>query len=186
MEKLFNEKEQKTVFQQNNLYFCTLKLITMIQRIQTLFLVAATILIVVLLLLPIGIIYTNDAMYYYSTFTIKDVSGKMVLSSAYIGISLIVCALISIIAIFMYKNRLKQIRWTTAAMYVYIITIVLMTFIFPEWIFSKALGGGKPQLEYSNQWLLITLMLGTALLLFFAKRFIIKDEQKVRKADRLR
>jgi membrane-bound acyltransferase YfiQ involved in biofilm formation len=86
----------------------------------------------------------------------------------------------------MYKNRLKQIRWTTAAMYVYIITIVLMTFIFPEWIFKQALGGGKPQLVYDHQWLLIALMLGTALLLFFAKRFIIQDEKKVRKANRLR
>ena len=158
----------------------------MIQRIQTLFLAAATILIVVLVLLPIGKIYTNDAMYYYSAFTIKDVEGKMVLSSAYIGILLIVSALISFIAIFMYKNRIRQIRWTTAAMYVYIITIVLMTFIFPEWVLKKALGGGKPQLEYANQWLLIALMLGTALLLFFAKRFIIKDEKKVREADRLR
>jgi len=158
----------------------------MIQRIQTLFLTVATILIVVLMLLPIGRFFTDDAMYYYTSFTVKDVANQMVLSSAYIGILLIASAVITLVAIFMYKNRIKQIKYTTAAMYVYIITIVLMTFIFPEWIAKQALGGTKPQLDYDNPYLLIALMLGTALLLFCAKQFIINDEKKVREADRLR
>ncbi|MDR1113313.1 MAG: DUF4293 domain-containing protein, partial [Bacteroidales bacterium] len=61
------------------------------------------------------------------------------------------------------------------------------TFVFPELIFKKALGGSnKPDLIYNHQWLLIILIMSTALLLFFAKKFIIKDEKKVREADRLR
>jgi hypothetical protein len=167
----------------------------MIQRIQSLFLVVATLLIVLLTVLPTGVIYTSaDAngismMYSYNAFVIKEAipDGKVVLSCAYIGILLITSALLSFVTIFLYKNRLKQIRWATAAMYLYIITIVLMTFIFPELIFKKVLGGNrKPDLIYNHQWLLIALMIGTALLLFFAKKFIIKDEKRVREADRLR
>ncbi|MDR1346177.1 MAG: DUF4293 domain-containing protein [Bacteroidales bacterium] len=167
----------------------------MIQRIQSLFLAVSTLLIILLLVLPIGVIYTAadvngiSMMYNYNAFVIKEAipDGKVVLSCAYIGILLIMSALLSFATIFLYKNRFKQIRWTTAAMYLYIITIVMMTFIFPELIFKKALGASnKPDLIYNHQWLLIILIMSTALLLFFAKKFIIKDEKKVREADRLR
>jgi hypothetical protein len=162
----------------------------MIQRIQTLLLAASVLIMGILLFMPIGTIYTAlgadnvSLSYRYMPFFVREAipEGQIVFSCAYVGILILISALLSLYTIFLYKDRMKQIRWTTIAMYVYIITLVLMIYFFPDFIFKKKFGAGTT-FAY-NKWIMASLI--PALLLFIAKKFIIRDEKRVQAADRLR
>ena len=98
---------------------------------------------------------------------------------------LIVSALLCIAIIFLYKNRVRQMRWVALAFLLCVLYIFLVFFWATEaytkhiaYLFSAA-----PEVSYSvGTWTPIV----AAVLLFLAQRAIRKDEMKVRAADRLR
>lgn len=165
----------------------------MIQRIQSVYLLVAAIATIVLLFLPIGELYfTPDGaqdymLLTYNAFSVKDITpdATAYLSTNYIAILIAISAVLSIVTVFMFKNRQRQITMNYVNMLIFLFVIALALFIYPDIIFvKKGLLKEGEELSY-NFWILIPLCI-TALCFFLGNRAIKKDEQLVRAADRLR
>lgn len=160
----------------------------MIQRIQSVFLLVAAIVTIILLFIPIGDIYTASDGGFQYTFTCFNVhkvdDGKVFMSTLYIALILIASACISLYAIFKYKDRMKQTRIVSVNMLIFLIAIMLMIWVFPDFLFQHKGLMQEGDMFRFNYWIMIFVI--PPVCMFLANRFIRKDERLVRSADRLR
>lgn len=159
----------------------------MIQRIQSVYLFIAAIATIILLFIPIGYVYTDLYGFEFNVFVVKDLSpeGGTFMGTFYLAILLIASAITSIVAIFMYKDRVKQVKVVYANMCIYLMSILIMLYIYPDVIFMrKGLMQTGDIFQY-NYWVLACIV-PIAFCLYMANRSIKNDEKKVRAADRLR
>lgn len=165
-------------------HFTNQKISTMIQRIQSVFLLVAAIVTIILLFIPIGDIYTAEAQYTFTCFNVHLPNGQVVMSTIYIALILILSACISIYAIFKYKDRMKQTRIVSINMLVFLVAIMLMIWVYPDFLFQRKGLMHEGDLFRFNYWIMIFVL--PPVCMFLANRFIRKDEQLVRSAERLR
>ena len=156
----------------------------MIQRIQSVFLLVAAIVTVILLFISIGDIYTAEYQYTFTCFNVHLPDGKVVMSTLYIALILIVSACISIYAIFKYKDRMKQTRIVSLNMLIFLIAIMMMIWLFPDFLFQRKGLMQEGDIFRFNYWIMIFVI--PPVCMFLANFFIRKDERLVRSADRLR
>ncbi|HVZ96936.1 MAG TPA: DUF4293 domain-containing protein [Chitinophagaceae bacterium] len=141
----------------------------MIQRIQSLWLLAAA---------ALGLISLKTS--FYSGHRIKDAIPKPVvfLTGSY-NILLIICtttfAVLSLVAIFLYKNRKLQIRIGILSLLLSLATIALYFWQ------SQSFVPGESSYDLTS-----VIPIAVPIFLFLAIRGIYKDEKLVRSADRLR
>lgn len=159
----------------------------MIQRIQSIYLLIAAIATIILIFIPIGYITTDEYQYVFNTFVVKlnIPETSIYMSTIYIALLLGVSAILSIVAIFMYKNRKNQTTLVYANMLIFLITVLVMTYLYPDVIFVREGLMNPNDLFNFNYWILAC-MIPAALGLYLANRAIKKDEEKVKAADRLR
>ena len=105
------------------------------------------------------------------------------MNTLYIALILIVSACMSLYAIFKFKDRMKQSRIVSFNMLVFLIAIVMMIWIFPDYIFKRNAVLANSTFQFYN-WIMIFVLPPVAM--FLANRAIRNDEKKVRAADRLR
>ena len=154
----------------------------MIQRIQSLLLLIAAAISIAINFFTIGtIVYAEPGfpqmVSEYTAFSLSiPATGKVICSTFWIAALWIISAVLSIVTIFMYKNRQVQIRLNGVNMLVMLGALVTMLFIYPNMVFKSDV--------IFNRWILLSLI--PAVCLFFANKFIKKDEARVRAADRLR
>lgn len=103
-----------------------------------------------------------------------------------LAILAIAMGLVGLISIFLYKNRVRQMRWVAVAFMLNVIYIGLI-FLFYADKYAVSLvpeiGSTVPATNYSvGTWIPIV----TVILFFLSQRCIRRDEMKVRAADRLR
>ena len=162
----------------------------MIQRIQSIFLLVAAIIPVVLLFIPIGFVNTPESQFVYNSLGLKYniPDGHAVIRLYYVALCLLLCSGLSLIALFSYKNRVRQIQIVSITMIVYLVTLMVMLWVCPDIIFKKyfTLKQVSFEFQFAHKALLLVLIFVEALCLFFANRFIKKDEALVHAADRLR
>lgn len=161
----------------------------MVQRIQTLFLILSAIALVALAFFPIAN-FTNapgvegaTAYYIFTIFEISDGVGGSPFSF-WFTLPLIVIpaaiAILSIVAVFLYKNRPEQIRLTQTGIFLNILLVVGILFFYIERIESVT------QTTANYEYVGIYLPLISLVFLVLAHRFIRRDEKLVRSIDRLR
>jgi len=159
----------------------------MIQRVQSLFLLCAAVCFGVACLVPIGTIDVGGINCVYSPwFLIQDNLTAVIQETYYIGLLMVILAVTSFVAIFFYKNRALQSKICMAALFIGIVLMVLMVYVYPDVVFAKKFGVARIQ-YYGNgyfPWVLLSFI--SLACLYLANRFIIKDEKRVRAADRLR
>lgn len=157
----------------------------MIQRIQTVYLFVAFVVTIVLLFIPIGKIYTPDSAYVFTCFNVKLIPPMegVLMNTLYIALILIVSACMSLYAIFKFKDRMKQSRIVSFNMLVFLIAIVMMIWIFPDYIFKRNAVLANSTFQFENRIMIFVL---PPVAMFLANRAIRNDEKKVRAADRLR
>ena len=161
----------------------------MIQRIQSIFLLIATIVPIVLIFLPLGYVDTELARYVYNSISLKEMipDGSSVIRLYYLAFCLFLTAALSAFALFSFKNRVKQMQIVSITMIVFLITLMLILWICPDIVFKKFFSARMEDYIFSfNTVPLLILIIVEAACLFFANRFIKKDEELVRSADRLR
>jgi len=146
---------------------------SMIQRIQSIFLLIVVILSAVLLVVPVYELHDfsridPDGM--IKTFNISDNTLLMILNYA-IGI-------LAFVTIFMYKWRNVQIRMCNIGLLLTCLLIGLLFFV-ADTMSSNM--NQRVQYKYGSYLPLIELVF-----LFLASRYVKKDEEMVRSADRLR
>lgn len=158
----------------------------MIQRIQSIYLAVAFIVTIVLLFIPIGNIYTPEYQYVFTCFSVKLIPPAQgtVLSTIYIALFLIVSAIMTIYAIFSYKDRIKQSRIVSLNMLIFLIAIMMMVWLFPDFIFQRKGIMNEGDIFNFNYWIMMFVIPPVGM--FLANRAIRNDEKKVRAADRLR
>jgi len=158
----------------------------MIQRIQSLYLLLAAIIAVVVVFIPIGYIYTVDASLVFTSFVLKEdiPNGAVKMQTLYIAIMLFVSAALSIYALFNYKNRRKQTKINNFNMILLFVVLVLMLYVFPDVLFSREGYILNPEEFKFNYWIMMGVL--PPFFIFLANRAIKKDENLVRSADRLR
>jgi hypothetical protein len=161
----------------------------MIQRVQSIFLLIAIIIPIVLIFLPLGYLTTDGAQYVYNSISLKEniPDGSSVIRLYYLAFCLFLTSCLSGLALFMYKNRVKQMQVVSLTMIVFLITLMLILWVCPDIVFKKFFGARMEDFIFTfNSVPLIILIVIEAVCLFMANRFIKKDEELVRSADRLR
>ncbi|MEI6348110.1 MAG: DUF4293 domain-containing protein [Bacteroidota bacterium] len=151
----------------------------MIQRIQSIYLLLIAVCFSILLFFPLA---TIDPNYEYSLWSLRSVEGMVKAPTYYLGLLAIVISGIALYTIFVYKKRMTQSKLCVAMFLLMLIFLTLMFFVYPEYVIAKFLGDNAI-VNYSYIAILSVLPMAFVLL---ANRAILKDEQKVRAADRLR
>lgn len=157
----------------------------MIQRIQTLWLLLASLTLFLLFLLPYAQYSDNLGISYVLKITgqYKHVANQNIVESTFIlkTIGLVITALIPFLLIFNYKNRKRQKSLIYGSF--------LLVFLFTIWLFlstKNILAEINQQLGISNLAIGSLLLPLSILFLFLALKGIINDEKLLKSADRLR
>lgn len=141
----------------------------MIQRIQSVWLLLAALVMA--------------TIFYFPTYTFSGTSAlPLTIGNDFLAIILAaVSILLSLVTIFRYKNRKSQLSFTWLN--------ILVCIALQAWLFVRINNEtGKPELANvsGHYWIGLFLPLITLLLLFFARGGIRKDEKLVKSLDRLR
>jgi hypothetical protein len=157
----------------------------MIQRIQSLLLLIATICFVVACFMPVAHIITSEAYYVLTSWSVREniPDGAIIHPTYFIGLLQALLAVLSFVTIFLYKKRPLQSKMCMLAILVNFILLVLMLWVYPDKMLPQIslLAGGE--LKYTPWAILSILPLAC---FYLGNKFIIKDEKMVRAADRLR
>jgi hypothetical protein len=155
----------------------------MIQRIQSIYLLASSILVLLWYFMPLAEIVTNESSFLFTIYGIKNPEDNTWLYHTIIISIIAAIALISTIAtIFLYKNRKQQIK---AAQFLLLLFTALIASAFLLIDTAKStLPTGSEILV--NHKISMTFPLIALVLIFMAIKAIKKDEELVRSADRLR
>ena len=150
----------------------------MIQRIQSLYLLIAVVLLIVASLFPF---YTfNNGQIIMDGFTLHSAGGEKIFSTIALNIINWLGALLAFITIFLYKNRILQMRIAT-----YTIIILLGFYLLLIYYRFYAL----PKIEtitFSKLEIYGLFPVISAILIYMAARAIKRDEEKIRAMDRFR
>lgn len=151
----------------------------MIQRIQSVYLLAAAVILIMILILPIAtLVNAQSDSFTYLFYGIVDSEGQIALQAFPLAILLVIIPIFSLISIFLYKKRILQMRLCIYNILLMLGSIGLILFysfqaknnLFTETIFSFP----------------IILPLVAAILTYLAFRGIRKDEILVKSIDRIR
>ena len=152
----------------------------MIQRIQSIYLLLALILMGLLGWLPLGEIAAGDIIYDFNIRGVFEVGkSQAIINGLPIMVLLAIIELLQVIIIFSYKKRVRQMRLATYNI------ILMIGILVVGWIFIRAslksIGDGV----YVFQ-LVMAFPIVAAILNYMAIRAIAKDEALVRSIDRIR
>jgi hypothetical protein len=159
------------------------KIDDMLQRIQSIYLFLATLVLAALFLFPlVHNVYVNSkAVTIMVTGIYQDVNGQSVHTDFFTGLTAAtaIVALIPLVIIFMYKNRKLQITLS------YITMLVIIGYSY--WVsqtVKDTINGAD--LNMSNYGIGIILLSVSILLVVMAQKAIQRDEKLIKSADRLR
>lgn len=151
----------------------------MIQRIQTVYLLVAAILLTICACLPVGVFYPEGmgaAQEMYNLCIISETDGwNFTVCGLFVMLAATVAT--SVTTIFGYNNRKRQIRNCMVAIELLLIWVALYV------VFGFVVGQDK--MEFRCEYVAV-LPLVSIVLIWLARRGIIADENLVKAADRIR
>ncbi len=156
----------------------------MLQRIQSVYLLLASLAILALFLFPLAHnVYVDNKPINITVIGVyQDVNGQQQLTDHFVALTAVtaIVGIIPLIIIFLYKNRKQQI----ALCYSSVLVIIGYSF----WIAqaAKAATGGGVTLDFKNFGIGLFLCPLAILLHILAIKGIQRDEKLVKSADRLR
>ncbi len=150
----------------------------MIQRIQTIFLFLVVVLLVAFNFLPYWQSNAQDITLFTYGYQFVEGENTVLEFGLYVAVAVLsgIAALIALIEIFMFKNRMLQMMMSVINSFIFMITIGLMGYFIYE------LQKSTPGKFESGAFTLAMAMFMNIL----ARRFIQKDENLVRSVDRIR
>jgi drug/metabolite transporter (DMT)-like permease len=152
----------------------------MIQRIQSLWLLASAVCLSLMLFLPLAEIRTDEGTVYLAMSNgLRLVEGEMAMPTWPVFILVLVTALLLFLNIFLYRKRKLQIRF---CVYGIILAFGMIGLMYYFWVVIFR------QLEVDSYYLRIPLILPVVsiILTYLAFRGIRKDEILVRSLDKIR
>lgn len=167
-------------------YLCQKKDSVMIQRVQSIYLLLASIALIVLFFLPVASFLSEISYSHLYVTHLKPLTpgAEPIVNSKKImplGILVGITALISFLTIFMYKRRTVQSKIVRILILFVVVILGLIFFAYGPMISRLT----NSEAEYTNGYGLYLILLAF-IMLFLANRGIVRDEKLVRSADRLR
>jgi len=155
----------------------------MLQRIQSIYLLFASIVLFALFVFPLAHnIFVDGKLVNVSVTGVYEIingDDKLLQSFLPLTIATVIAALIPLVLIFLYKNRKQQITIS------YVAILVLIGYSF--WMAQTVKGAVGPiTLAYKNMGIGLFLTSLSIVLIIFAVKAIQWDEKLVKSADRLR
>lgn len=152
----------------------------MIQRIQSLYLLAIAALMLTAVLTPLAYFVAGTEEYLLYAFSLKG--GEASYSTIYMGVVVALAAIIPFVNIFLFKKRMLQIRLCAVELVLLIGSVIFMA------IYYYLAGRMFSDLEFSTQGFRIAIIfpLISLVLDYLAMRAIFHDEMLVRSLDRIR
>ncbi|MCD8092440.1 MAG: DUF4293 domain-containing protein [Bacteroides sp.] len=152
----------------------------MIQRIQSVYLLLVTALLVVAICMPVGQFIGADGItaHVFKPLGVSLADGGFQSTWGLFGI-LLLSALIALCTIFLFRNRMLQVRMTIFS------SILLIGYYIAFCVFMFVLKGDLGAASFQLGWALC-LPLISIILNYLAFRAIYRDEVMVKAADRLR
>ena len=154
----------------------------MIQRIQSIYLFVAAIVTAFTFIFPFAEYLNDNTKYLLNINGLTDISGANTIFNTYpLLLLVILCLIISLLTIMLYKNRPLQARLCNLNILLYVILIAGIFFY-----------SDQAEQELGTENLLTIFKLGSIapifaiILTFMANRAIRKDDALVRAADRIR
>lgn len=155
----------------------------MLQRIQSIYLLFASIVMFGLFLFPLAHnIYVSGKLVNVTVTGVNEIVGgqeKLIESFTALTVVTAIVALVPLVIIFLYKNRKQQI----ALCYSAILVLIGYSFWMAQTVKQVV---GAITLEYKNMGVGLFLTSLSIILIIFAVKAIQRDEKLVRSADRLR
>lgn len=156
----------------------------MIQRKQTLYLLASGLLMLAMLFLTFAKITTQDMIYAFKATGLEDLSGEIVRPSWVLFGLTAAITLISFISIFLYRKRILQMRLTIFNLLIKV-GFYLLVFLVYRPSFIEAIVDTTQDLSMSiTPWLAFPIV--AMIFDYLAYRGIAVDEKTIRFMDRLR
>ena len=158
----------------------------MIQRIQSVFLLIAAACSVLLFFFPLAGIYGDTSTYLFYIYKFQNMvpgEASQFNNTAVIPLAGInaVMAVLVLVSIFMYRNRILQMRLVRLAIFLDVILVALIFFIYAG-IIERTLFVTPDYMSEAG----IYFPLAALIFLLLANRYIQRDERMVRSLDRLR
>lgn len=152
----------------------------MIQRIQSVYLLAVTILLAVSLCMPVGQFVGTDGVtvHLFKPLGVSLADGAFQSTWGLFGI-LLLGAVIAFCTIFLYRNRMLQVRMTVFG------SLLLVGYYIAFLVFMFILKGELGAMAFQVHWALSFPAI-SIILNYLSFRAIYRDELMVRAADRLR
>lgn len=156
----------------------------MIQRKQTLYLLASGLLMLAMLFLTFAKVTTQDMIYAFKATGLEDLSGEIVQPSWVLFGLTAAITLISFISIFLYRKRILQMRLTIFNLLIKV-GFYLLVFVVYRPSFIKSLVDTAQDWSMSiTPWLAFPIV--AMIFDYLAYRGIAVDEKTIRFMDRLR
>lgn len=154
----------------------------MIQRIQTVYLVVATVLMALSLILPVAVFLVSGVEYDLGAFSLHSEEVSIYYPVVWMGSILAAATALPLVTIFLFKKRTLQIRLCAVEAVLLIGSLVFMAIFYfcSDSIFS----GLDVQNEYFGMGAIMPIL--SLILVILAARAIFKDEVLVRSLDRIR
>jgi len=147
----------------------------MIQRIQTVYLLLASLLLGLIFILPVADINAANAVYRLDISGVKK-AGELITSGLPLLIFLAAVIMVHVVTIFLYKKRLLQVK-------ILILTIILVLGLFSTFFWFAYMGFKGAAVGFK---LTIAIPAVVIILDYLAIKAIAKDEALVRSLDRIR
>jgi uncharacterized membrane protein len=155
----------------------------MIQRIQTIYLLISLILIGLFFWFPIAELFVDgNSQYFFLYRGIYSTAGEfdiLAISTVPLAILFTIIIILNLVSIFLYKNRLLQMRVSILNIMLMLGSLGLMYFYI--WIAETELNA---EAQYTTLMPIIPLI--SAILTFIAFKAINKDQKLVKSLDRIR
>lgn len=154
----------------------------MIQRIQTLYLLVAAALMAVALFVPIATFTTaSGEIFTLEAYSLSSANASQ--STLWMGILMTLSAALPLVTIFLFKNRMLQVRLCAVEFVLLLGSIAFMAIYF--WLSGANALADAEVLHRHIGWAAIMPIVAIALTLM-AARATFKDEMLVRSLDRIR
>lgn len=152
----------------------------MIQRIQTVYLFLALVLVLLTSWLPLGEIASGNTIFLFTTKGISNTaSGELIMNGWPLWVMATIIALLHLVIIFRYKKRIQQMRMTTFSI------LLLIGFAVLNIFFMRSAVGRLPEAA-SVYKLPLCFPLVAIIFDYLAIKAIGRDEALVRSVDRIR
>ena len=154
----------------------------MIQRIQTLYLLAVAVLMSLTLFLPIASFVVDGTTFELNAFALSCDGASE--GTLWMGIMLAMATALPLVTIFLYKRRTLQVRLCAVELVLLLGSLVMIGIYY--WLTSSLFDDSTLVVEHRQFGWAAPMPIVSLVLTYLASRAIFKDEMLVRSLDRIR